>query len=178
MKYLFLDIDGVLNSRKTLGVYNVHLDSNLVRTLNKIVKITQCSVVISSTWRILYSLDTLQAMLFNQGMTMCHKIIDKTPQCSSFRGKEIKKFLDEHPTDCYIILDDETDFLEEQKSSLIRTDWNTGITDEDAERAIKILGSVNTKCERCNGYGVTNDELCPCNNGTEIIRDHNRNESV
>ncbi|AIA64872.1 hypothetical protein AVV44_gp073 [Cronobacter phage S13] len=162
---LFLDIDGVLNSKKSLGVYGVHLSSDMVRCLNKIVKLTQCDVVLSSSWRSLFTLDMFHAMMFNQGMTYCHKIVGKTDNFSSFRGKEIQKYLDEHDYSRYCILDDETDMLESQKPFFIRTDWNVGLTDEDAEQAIKILGQINVKCKNCNGYGVQNDELCPCRDG-------------
>ena len=57
------------------------------------------------------------------------------------RGKEIKKWLDEHPkVGRYVILDDDSfDILPEQKPFLIQTDWAAGIEDEDVEKAIDIL---------------------------------------
>ena len=162
-KVLFLDIDGVLNSKKTLGVYGEHLSSEMVRRLNKIVKLTDCDVVISSSWRILYDIQILQAMLFNQGMTWAHKIIGRTDDSSSIRGKEIKKYLDLNPEyNVYCILDDETDMLEEQKQFFIRTNWDLGLTEDDVETAIKLLGQKNKMCKRCNGYGFIVDELCTC----------------
>lgn len=159
---LFLDIDGVLNSKKTLGVYGEHLSSPMVRSCNKIVKLTACDVVISSSWRVLYDIPTLQAMLFNQGFTWAHKIVGRTDDLPQKRGYEIQKYLDEHDYSCYCILDDETDMLDHQKPFFIRTNWDIGLTDEDAENAIKLLGQVNSKCQKCNGYGFVEDTLCTC----------------
>lgn len=110
-------------------------------------------------------MQVFQAMMFNQGMTYAHKIVGKTDQCRGIRGNEIQKYLDEHDYSRYCILDDETDMRESQKPYFIRTDWDIGLTDEDAERAIKILGQVNEKCKQCNGYGFIEDSLCPCRDG-------------
>lgn len=162
-KVLFLDIDGVLNSRKTLGVYGEHLSSEMVRRLNKIVKLTDCDVVLSSSWRTLFTLEVFHAMMFNQGMTYCHKIVGKTETLSSFRGKEIKDYLDRHPEyDVYCILDDETDMLDEQKPFFIRTNWDTGLTEDDVVKALELLGQSRVMCEKCNGYGFVEDSLCTC----------------
>lgn len=162
-KVIFLDIDGVLNSKKTLGVYGEHLSSEMVRRLNKIVKLTDADVVVSSSWRILYELPILQAMMFNQGMTWAHKIVDRTKDFTSCRGAEIQDYLDTHDKyDVYCILDDETDMLDEQKPFFIRTDWNVGLSEDDVSSAIRILGQSRPMCNRCNGYGFTEDGLCTC----------------
>lgn len=178
-KVLFLDIDGVLNSKKTLGVMGVHLSSDMVIKLNKIVKATDCDIVISSSWRSLFDLPTFQAMFFNQGMTRAHKLMDKTKSFAGPRGDEIQEYLDTHDYECYCILDDETDMLEHQKPFFVRTDWDKGLTEDDVTKVIKILGQSHKLCELCNGYGFYNfpdgqDEvgntlyeitLCACRDG-------------
>ena len=59
----------------------------------------------------------------------------------SIRGMEIKEWLDKHVIEVsrYVIIDDMDNFLPEQKSHFVLTDPEVGITDEDADKAIKIL---------------------------------------
>ena len=59
----------------------------------------------------------------------------------SIRGMEIKEWLDKHgkKVSHYVIIDDMDNFLPEQKSHFVLTDPEVGITDEDADKAIKIL---------------------------------------
>ena len=56
MKYIFLDIDGVLNSQEYLlsdrGRCTHTLDESRVRLLAKIVHETEAAIVLSSSWRI------------------------------------------------------------------------------------------------------------------------------
>ena len=55
------------------------------------------------------------------------------------RGDLIENFLNEHPCDNYIILDDINDMTKEQQSHFIQTNNNDGFTDKDLENAIKLL---------------------------------------
>ena len=57
------------------------------------------------------------------------------------RGMEIKEWLDKHGKNVshYVIIDDMDNFFPEQKSHFVLTDPEVGITDEDADKAIKIL---------------------------------------
>lgn len=165
-KFLFLDIDGVLNSAHTLGVYNEHLNSEMVRRLNKIVKLTDCFVIISSSWRITNSLQDMQIFLFNQGMTHAHKVVGTTEQLNKERGYEIQKFLDNNCYSRYCILDDESDMLDSQKSCFVKTNWMKGLTELDVQQAILILGQEKKECSYCDGYGILEDHTCTeCNMG-------------
>ena len=58
------------------------------------------------------------------------------------RGYEIKEWLDKH-TDImnYVIIDDDSDMLKEQKKHFIRTSELTGLTSKLTEKAIKILNT-------------------------------------
>ena len=50
------------------------------------------------------------------------------------------RYLDEHPeVESYVILGDDADMLLPQKEHFVQTDAVEGITEEDAERAIRIL---------------------------------------
>lgn len=51
-KYIFLDIDGVLNSQKTRVNDPKNIDRTLTKNLSVIVKATKAKIVLSSTWRL------------------------------------------------------------------------------------------------------------------------------
>ena len=57
------------------------------------------------------------------------------------RGSEIKAYLEKKGAVCspYVILDDTADFCKEQQSHFIQVNPQTGITEEDVNKAIKIL---------------------------------------
>ena len=76
-------------------------------------------------------------------------IIDKTPITifgiygSTYhftRGEEIQMWLEWHPkVTNYVIIDDRTDFLDEQKERFVHVNSYRGFTDEDLNLAITIL---------------------------------------
>ena len=61
----------------------------------------------------------------------------------SIRGMEIKEWLDKHgkKVSHYVIIDDMDNFLSNQKSHFVQTDPEVGITEEDADKAIKSLNN-------------------------------------
>ena len=160
MKVIFLDIDGVLNSQKYFienhqdnliyhKVYNsntiedklklqiLDIDLEKLELIMKIVYETDAKIVISSSWRKLRIWPLLEDYLISKGLP----IIDVTPKLND-RGEEIRTYLKEHSKiDTFIILDDEVfkDFYE-LENYLIKTDfYDEGLTEEDANEAIKIL---------------------------------------
>ena len=158
MKVLFLDIDGVLNHEKhyrwlmetdeptPLQRVYPYSEFNPVscQILNKIIEETGCKIVLSSTWR----LDGLQYMnnIFKH-VGIFHKLYDITPSLAHkydttlCRGKEIDKWLNEHPeVTKYVILDDDTDMEEHQLPFFIKTDpYKDGLNNEVANKVIEIL---------------------------------------
>ncbi len=76
MKIIFLDIDGVLNSDNWLqseasktGSYPENkFDPNAVRLLNKMVQQTNAKLVLTSTWRLQYSLKEMQILFQKVGI--------------------------------------------------------------------------------------------------------------
>ena len=152
MKVIFLDIDGVLNHEKhykwlmetdePTSLQRVYPYSEFNPTscklLNKIIDETDAKIVLSSSWR----LDGI--LKLNNIFKHCgiyHKIFDVTPCLDIDRGKEIDKWLSEHPeVTNYVILDDDTDMEEYQLPSFIKTNaYNDGLNEEVANKAIKIL---------------------------------------
>ena len=116
--------------------------------MNKILKETESSIVVSSTWRIGRSLEELQD-LFNE-VGIDGKVIGKTKilqERKNFekivRGTEIKMWMDENNfTGNYIIIDDDNDMLPEQQPFFIKTSFWTGITEKNVEDSIKLLNKI------------------------------------
>lgn len=155
VKIIFLDFDGVMNSAawfkknheaiKASSGFTfrdaAELDPELVARVKRIVDETGASLVISSTWRILHTLEELLEILGLAGWTDA-PIIDKTPRnrdMSGCRGDEVAAWLKRHPgVTKWVALDDDSDFLEGQM--LVQTSWTDGIQESDVIKAINILG--------------------------------------
>jgi hypothetical protein len=106
VKVLFLDIDGVLNSRKyfAMGVpvndriyladndYARMIDPEAVELLNEVIDRTGARIVVSSSWR--QAFDTfadLRACLLRAGIRRC--IVSRTPFINAERHKEVERWL-------------------------------------------------------------------------------------
>lgn len=147
MKVLFLDIDGVLNNgggcmTNAEGWEWPYSDISPVGVarINRIVKSTGCKIVVSSSWRS-NGIDFLNEVFKMVGLPEVHDI---TPHALQWRhrGSEIKSWLDNHKdVTSYVIIDDMDIVLDNQRKHFVQTDTNTGITREDADRAIEILNA-------------------------------------
>jgi len=159
MKIIALDVDGVLNHRGTFAKQpgnNKCIDPNAVKRLRRIVDATGAKIVVSSTWRLFPDhLDALRCALDICGLPE-DVIVGATPSkglidhgdgvvswVSATRGSEIKAWLDEHPTDTFVILDDDWDGMAENGllPRYIQTDFADGLQDEHVERAIALLNA-------------------------------------
>jgi HAD domain in Swiss Army Knife RNA repair proteins len=141
VKILFLDIDGVVNSFSTVERYEgfVGIDAKLAAIVQKIIKDTDCKVVLSSTWRV-------QEGTRNHVKEMLVEYLDVTPVTGlrGFRGAEVKTWLELHPeVTRHAIIDDDDDFFEGQP--LFRTDLTTGITEEIALAVTEYLNSTDAE---------------------------------
>lgn len=147
MKVIFLDIDGVLNNRKSMndafnnGIFPtgnamMHtVDPDCVDRLKKFVETTGASIVVSSTWRIF--MDEV-----HRAFKWCKwedaPIIGRTGKFGA-RGLEIDEWLKHNPqVTKYVIFDDDS-FDIHQKTKLVKTAHEVGLTDEDCALAQKIL---------------------------------------
>ena len=161
-KVIFLDIDGVLNTKwwerkKPVDRYGCIFNPKCVANLEKIITETGADIVISSSWKIFMGLSELQTMWKERGLP--GKVLDITPDNISDemllnvdldnkdllynRGCEIKGWLLKHGDEVssYAIVDDMDDILPEQQSHFIQTDPDVGITKFDAECIIRLLNS-------------------------------------
>lgn len=156
MKVLFLDIDGVLNHENhykwlmetdeptPLQRVYPYSEFNPVscQILNKIIEETGCKIVLSSSWR-LDGIHRMNILFKHFGLPQIHDI---TPSlCERFgslcRGKEIDKWLSEHPeVTKYVIVDDDSDMEEHQLPYFVKTNpYGSGLDNEVANKIIELL---------------------------------------
>jgi len=155
MNIIFLDIDGVLVTRNSVKYQFLHQpQSDIIRfsrravnNLNKLIKWTGARIVISSTWRLLYTLDELIVKFKEQGIkgeiisttSIIHYVVeDDTP-----RGKKITDWLvDRSDVDQYVIIDDDAlaDCIQYHPYNCVNTSYKDGFaSDGKLEEALKIL---------------------------------------
>jgi|694.fasta_scaffold06336_41 hypothetical protein len=140
----------------------------LVSNLNLIIENTGAKIVVSSTWRRGYDIKGLQELFDSVGIS--GEVIGKTPSIHSAqgiknsytipRGCEIEYFLKENGfrrinwskerqleylessnIKNYVILDDDSDMLLNQKEHFVKTNTKEGLTLELSQKSIKILNS-------------------------------------
>jgi Swiss Army Knife RNA repair-like protein len=153
---LFLDIDGVLNSLefakreqasgKLGGI--IGIDPDAVKHLQRVVDETQCSIVLSSSWRIGAYVSDIRGQLIAAGMRHPCPLHDKTPVLEGkrvngryqnvLRGEEVKLWRDTAGHEgTYVCIDDGSDFLAGQP--LVKTEWEIGMQSTHADLCIEIL---------------------------------------
>lgn len=161
-KILFLDIDGVLNSERSVIAYDTLIWSNLVKKkllldedlnsvldsiavlmLKKAHEELNFKIVISSTWRHHLSIKDFHKLFLKiSNWDTTEIIIGTTPKLDSHRGKEINEWLNYHyPINKpeYCILDDSSDMLEEQKHNLVNVNPDIGFSSENYYDIFKIF---------------------------------------
>ena len=137
MKILFLDIDGVVNSRDSTNFKNSMwpLDPYKAFLIGRIQLQTGCEVVLSSSWR--HHPDGVKNV-----RERIVDVLDVTPTVGEYRGHEIAAWLEKHPeVEKYAILDDDCDMLVEQAPNFFKTTFQEGLTDEIARAVIEHLNS-------------------------------------
>jgi hypothetical protein len=157
MKIIFLDIDGVLVNRASFRLPRIQCEKYTatycaahpvcVENLNHIVTETGAKMVISSVWR-MYGISTMRELFKHWGVAAT--IIGKTPDLVHAengihigveRGHEIQAWMDSYtrnPIESFVIIDDDSD-MNGLRHRLIRTEFEDGLTEANAERAIKML---------------------------------------
>ena len=148
MKVIFLDIDGVLNSDeyyrsvdRTIKEWS-RFDPRVAKMITNLVEEFSAKIVITSTWRF-GAVKLLNKELKRSGLRKYLHNDWKSPQVHpSHRGTEIKMWVDKHPEVVnYLILDDDTNMLEEQVTHFVRTDLRIGMLDEHIRKANEILST-------------------------------------
>ena len=144
MKLIFLDIDGVLITLKTCKHFGV-VDPECVQQLNRITDVTGAKIVLSSCWRIGWTIHHIREKLKEWGVT--GEVISKTPvDWKKERGEEIQQWLDEYyldnsniePIESIVIIDDDRD-MAHMLPYLVHTTFTWGLTEQCADLAINYL---------------------------------------
>jgi hypothetical protein len=152
MKVIFLDVDGVLNSKASWTVCDVipvkhapqnkgaRLDPLLVGRLRTILEATGAKIVVHSTWRD-GLMEPLVDYLEAHGISES-EIIGRTPLMGWRKHVEILAWLSAHPeVTKWIVLDDMPIFPANHHNLLLTT-WDTGLQPGHVVRAIETLGSA------------------------------------
>ena len=155
MNIIFLDVDGVLNSRnKLIEIYNkTHkphsgysypFDERCLENLKLLVQETNSKIVVSSTWR-KDEEGRITLLKVLSEYELDNKIIGYTPVLDKERGIEIKQFLISlKETHNFVILDDDLD-MGELNPFLIKTNGQVGLTYENVQEAIIKLNKTKMK---------------------------------
>lgn len=143
MKILFLDIDGVCNSRtyalnRTPSGGMLGIDPKPAALVRQIIEATGCKVVLSSTWR-------LHKDLRERVRKEVCDFIDVTPRYpSAYRGEEVRTWLldnvKQEDLKAFAILDDDSDFYPHQP--LFKTTFEHGLTRSIADDVIRHLNKA------------------------------------
>jgi hypothetical protein len=140
-------------------------DPDAVNRLNTIITLTGAKVVVSSSWRHGRTVEELQDILNFVGFI--GEVIDVTQHFGSIDGytiprgceierwldikgfqrinwseEEQQKYIDKSPVKNYIILDDDSDMLYNQREHFIHTGWKFGLDDTAMNKSIDILNST------------------------------------
>jgi hypothetical protein len=149
---IFLDIDGVMRTSHSdewwsnflgehipLRVTERRLSRTAISNLNYLVTYSTAKIVISSTWRLNLTLEQLQNHFKKCGFS--GEVIDTTPIIGS-RGEEIQFYLDTHPVNKYVVIDDTvTDILNHISSKrVVKCDPQIGLEDDSlVDRALDLI---------------------------------------
>lgn len=117
-------------------------DPNLVVKLNPLIEQhPRLRVVVSSTWRMLYSLNFIQRFLNYHGFV--GELHAMTGPPLGNRGSEVKVFLSKHRAfiDRYVVFDD-NDVGFDDEPTFIRVDPRLGLTNFDVARALTLYAST------------------------------------
>lgn len=149
MKIIFLDIDGVVNSLRTVMAYGGYphnlgedlelFDGVALQMIRNLCEEHDIKIVLSSTWRLhddLYR-DIAEKLKL--------PIIDRTP-CFMYgggtnRGHEVEAWLKTHPeVKNYVIVDDVDSFFPIQKKHFVKVDGEEGLSFKNICKIKKKLG--------------------------------------
>lgn len=159
MNIIFLDIDGVLNSKSGTNLTEKFgLDDKLIMNLKHIIdSVPDTKIVISSSWRVLEYDEIHTSKKIPWRIVLTHKlgfsnmsdiIIGDTPNfvmCDkNRRGLEIKQWLNDNKINMnvnqFVIIDDEiSDITEIFPNNTLKIDSNVGLTYNNAKSAIWTL---------------------------------------
>lgn len=151
MKFIFLDVDGVLNCRTTTDIFKDSdgrrwdgIDIDKMELLKEILDETGANIIVSSTWRLHPEfLEYLEKKLgiYNRRIKGYTPTAYRRLGSYSERWDEIKKWFEENEKpENYIILDDIDYKMKEYFGDhYFQTNVDIGLTREIADKCIEYL---------------------------------------
>lgn len=166
--FLFLDVDGVLNTCLMSGGARVH--PKLMRRLASIVKETDCGIILSSTWRLDEEYYSVLVNALKEVGVNSERIIGITPTIEPTRHlrqdgtygaiqgavelqrcQEILAWLDEYrlSQQRWAVLDDlnlanvqDNTVIDKMRSHLVKTNPEAGLTETNVQEVTRMLQSA------------------------------------
>jgi hypothetical protein len=144
IKIVFLDIDGVLNSRSSIVAFGDHdeFDPVACGLLRVLLKNTGACIVIVSKRRCGKTVDQLRDMMTRlAGKKIGRRVIGKLADSTSIpRGELVSAWLNAEQFDGPgVIIDDKADYLPQQLPFFVQPDAQVGFRLADFDRACTIL---------------------------------------
>ena len=143
-KVIFLDVDGVLITRKRcMQGYGI-VEPRCVEAINSLLEQSGAAIVLSSCWRVGKNPVECRELLANWGVK--GTVLDRTPMTnySDTRGDEIQRWIDEYKRhrdiEAFAIIDDDSD-MGELLPYLVKTDMENGFTVAHIPKVLDVLAA-------------------------------------
>ena len=151
MNIIFLDIDGVMRTHNSDLNWSRELNQPVpnpfkrlfskeaIENLNYLVNLTSSKVVITSTWRMYYTLTELKNLFRERGFI--GHIVDVT-NTGDTRGEEIVEWLNGHKITNFVVIDDNIkDILNRiPDCKVVKCNPLNGLDDQIFDKVLDILG--------------------------------------
>ena len=138
MKYIFLDIDGVLNSSSDKEIVFNMMEVNKLKMFINFALEVDANVVITSSRRIY----TEEVKMIKSALSSCNVDVLSNERIYKHRGKEIEWYISQNKIEDFVIFDDNDDLISSNPllvDHFIFVDCIVGLTKEDIIKAKKIL---------------------------------------
>ncbi len=154
MKVLFLDVDGVLVNRASVGRGPqgvTRINAFCANLLGQVLRETGAKVVLSSVWRLRYSPERFNKEIM-EPWGLPPVVIGRTRSAqdtkegllykSEPRGHQIKDWLAEHPeVTSWAVVDDDSDMDRIPPLRFVQTNFELGLQGKHADLLIKVLNT-------------------------------------
>lgn len=177
MKYVFLDIDGVLCTnlcalKEKHPVFSYPFQIDCVKIFNDIIATTDAEIILTSDWRTHFNSDIKRLDQLFKHNRVIKSPIAVTSDFGKNRNKEISTFVNKNKIKQFLILDDMPLIVHPLR--FINTKLSTALIPVGIkERAIDILNTNQSNifvCINCEKEYRSNDDVYTCSSNcrTEI----------
>lgn len=149
VKFLFTDIDGVLNQHNAPNIFHDKaLLPECINMLNEVILTTNCELVIISNWAQMMDFNSLTKRLYLHGLIensiigmISPEVIEDNHGIISTVSKDkfIVEVLEKFSPDKYAIVDDNLQSSIIDNSKLVSPNTYVGITKVEVDKLIEIL---------------------------------------